>query len=254
MGVFWLVVAGVLAGSCTGQSGRERAAGAVRLRAGDVGGALRELRAAAEADQKNAATWTLLGDAQFEAQRYEEADRSYRTALELDRNTFTARRHLAQLALRRGRRPEAERLLRELALQAPRDPDAQLALGNLLAARGDLAAAQVAYTAALARAPRHQAALYNLGRVLLRAGEIDRAQTVFQRLTEVAPHAPYGPYGLALVGAHRQQSEVACAALARAVGLGLADRRAVERDPELGAVRRSPCLAIALASLGEVRR
>jgi hypothetical protein len=63
----------------------------------------------------------------------------------------------------------------------------------------------------------------------------------------VAPRSPYGAYGLALVGAHRRQTEEACAALGRAVGLGLlGDRRAVERDPELAPIRRAPCFAVAL--------
>jgi tetratricopeptide (TPR) repeat protein len=254
MGVFWLVTAVVLAASCGGKAARDRAAGAVRLRSGDVGGALASLRAAAEAAPRDPEIWTLLGDAQFEAQRYEEADRSYRTALEHDPRAARARRHLAQLALRRGRRPEAERLIREVVAQRPRDPDSQLALGNLLAARDDLGGAQAAFAAALARAPRHQAALYDLGRVLLRQGEVDRAEAAFVRLGEVAPRAPYGPYGRALVAAHRQQAEAACEALAEAVRLGLADRRAVERDPELAPIRRAPCVALALASLEGVRR
>jgi Flp pilus assembly protein TadD len=254
MGVFPLVVVGLLIASCGGKGARERAAGAVRLRAGDVGGALGDLRAAAARAPGDSLTWTVLGDAQFEAQRYDEADRSYRTALELDPRAMDARRHLAQLALRRGRRPEAERLLRELAAATPRDPDAQLALGTVLAARGDLSGAQAAFTAALASAPRHQAALYNLGRILLRAGEVDRAEATFGRLDEVAPRAPYAAYGLALVSAHRQQPDAACVALVRAASLGLADRRAVERDPELGPVRRAPCVLALLTSLDEGRR
>jgi Flp pilus assembly protein TadD len=249
-----VVVVLLLAASCSARGVRERALGAVRLRGGDVSGALAALRAAAEAGPRDPETWTLLGDAQFEAQRYEEADRSYRTALDLDRRQSRARRHLAQLALRRGRRPEAERLLREVAAQTPRDPDVQVALGNLLAARGDLGEAQAAFATALARAPRHQAALYDAGRTLLRGGEVERSEAMFRRLARVAPRAPYAAYGLALVAAHRQQPEAACAALAEAVHLGLADRRAVERDPELAAVRRAPCLAGALPAGAEGRR
>jgi Flp pilus assembly protein TadD len=254
MGVFWLVVTALLAVSCGGKAARDQAAGAVRLRSGDVGGALASLRAAAEAAPRDPEVWTLLGDAQFEAQRYEEAERSYRTALEHDPRARRARRHLAQLALRRGRRPEAERLIRELVAQSPRDPDAQLALGTLLAARDDLGGAQAAFAAALARAPRHPAALYDLGRVLLRQGEVDRAEATFTRLSEVAPRAPYGSYGRALVAAHRRQPGTVCSALATSVRLGLADRRAVERDPELAAVRREPCVAATLASLDGGRR
>jgi Flp pilus assembly protein TadD len=231
----------VLLVACGGKAAGHRAAGALRLRAGDVAGALGELRVAVQANPADAEAWALLGDALFEAQRYEEAEKSLRTALELDRGTHPVRRALAQLAVRRGRLPEAERLLRELAAEAPRDPDLQVALGTLLASRGDLGGAKAAFERALAAVPRHAAALYDLGRAHLRTGDLAGAQAAFERLDKVKPEAPYAPYGLALVHARRHENEAACAALYAALGRSLFDRRAAERDPELAPVRHLPC-------------
>jgi Flp pilus assembly protein TadD len=239
--------------SCGGKAVGHRAAGAMRLKAGDVAGALGELRQAVQADPGDPEAWTLLGNALFEAQRYEEAEKSYRTALDLDRRLRPVRRSLAQLALRRGRRPEAERLLRELAAEDPRDPDGQIALGTLLASRGDLGGARAAFSQALATSPRHPAALYNLGRTLLRAGDVAGAEAAFTRLETVAPHAPYASYGMALVHARRHEAEPACQALSRALERGLSDRRAAERDPELAPVRQFPCFSLILATREERR-
>jgi Flp pilus assembly protein TadD len=233
----------VLLVACSGEAAGHRAAGALRLRAGDVAGALGELRAAVQVDPADGEAWALLGNALFEAQRYEESERSYRTALELDRGSRPVRRSLAQLAVRRGRLPEAERLLRELASEAPRDPEYQVALGTLLASRGDLGGAKAAFGQALAAAPRHAAALYALGRAHLRTGDLAAAQASFERLDRVKPAAPYAPYGMALVHARRHEHEAACAALYAAIGRSLFDRRAAERDPELAPVRHLPCFS-----------
>jgi Tfp pilus assembly protein PilF len=238
----------VLLVACGGKAAGHRAAGALRLKAGDVAAALGELRVAVQTSPADAEAWALLGNALFEAQRYEEAEKSYRTALELDRGSRPVRRSLAQLAVRRGRLPEAERLLRELASEVPRDPDLQLALGTLLAARGDLGGAKAAFGQALAAAPRHAAALYDLGRAHLRTGDLAAAQAAFERLDEVAPLAPYAPYGLALVHARRHENEPACAALLTALGRRPFDRRAAERDPELSPVRHLPCFSLLLAA------
>jgi Flp pilus assembly protein TadD len=239
-----LALAALVLVACGGKAAGHRAAGALRLRAGDVAAALGELRVAVQTSPTDPQAWALLGNALFEAQRYEEAERSYRNALELDRRSRPVRRSLAQLALRRGRLPEAERLLRELASEAPRDPDAQLALGNLLAARGDLTAARGAFQQALVAVPRHPAALYALGRASLRAGDLAAAQAAFERLDQVAPLAPYAPYGLALLYGRRHEPARACEALATALGRALFDRRAAERDPELAPVRHLPCFSL----------
>jgi Flp pilus assembly protein TadD len=238
----------VLLVACSGKAAGHRAVGALRLKAGDVAGALAELRAAVQASPSDGEAWALLGNALFEAQRYEEAEKSYRTALELDRGSRPVRRSLAQLAVRRGRLPEAERLLRELAGEAPHDPEVQVALGALLASRGDLGGAKAAFERALAAAPRHAAALYNLGRAHLRTGDPAAAQACFERLDRVKPEAPYAPYGMALVHARRHENEPACAALYAALGRGLFDRRAAERDPELAPVRHLPCFNELLAA------
>jgi Flp pilus assembly protein TadD len=238
----------VLLVACGGKAAGQRAAGALRLKAGDVAGALGELRAAVQVSPADHEAWALLGNALFEAQRYEEAERSYRTALELDRGSLPVRRSLAQLAVRRGRLPEAERLLRELCAQAPRDPDLLVALGTLLASRGDLSGAGAAFGQALAAAPRNAAALYDLGRAHLRTGDLAGAEAAFRRLDRVKPEAPYAPYGLALVHARRHENQAACDALYTALGRALFDRRAAERDPELAPLRHLPCFNELLAA------
>lgn len=236
--------------SCSNRIAAPQAAANLRAKRGDLAGALAELRAAARIGT-DAVVWTGLADALFEAQRYEEAERSYRTALSQAPSSRGTRRGLAQLLLRRGRLDETEALLTALAREAPFDTDAQLALGTLLVARGDLTGGRRALETALTQAPRHAAALYNLARLDIKTGDLNAAERRSQELERTSPKAPYGSYARALMAAGRGRSDLACRALAEAQARGLADPRAVERDPELAPVREAPCLKALLSRSDE---
>src|SRR5262245_3922135 len=233
--------------ACSGTGARHQATASLLLKRGNVAGALDEARAGVKENPASAAAWTLLGNALFEAQRYDEAEHAYRSAVGADADARDARRGFAQVALRRGRLGEAESALRELLGRSPGDLDARTALGALLLARGDVAGARQSFEAVVRRAPWHAAALYNLGRLHLRHGDSGAAEAAFAKLERATPGMPYSSYGRALLVARRGQPDEACAALDQAIGQGLSDRRGIERDPELGPVRAAPCFQALLA-------
>ena len=86
----------------------------------------------------------------------------------------------AQAALAARRDAEAFELLRRAAADDPTNPEALFHLGNLLAVRGDSAAAIAAYERALQFAPSHPELLVNLGITHAQAGAADRAEACYR--------------------------------------------------------------------------
>jgi protein O-GlcNAc transferase len=86
----------------------------------------------------------------------------------------------AHAALAARRDGEALELLRRAAADDPANPEALFHLGNLLAVRGDSAAAIAAYERALRSAPSHPELLVNLGITHAQAGAADRAEACYR--------------------------------------------------------------------------
>ena len=86
----------------------------------------------------------------------------------------------AHAALAARRDAEAFELLQRAAAGDPTNPEALFHLGNLLAVRGDSAAAIAAYERALQFAPSHPELLVNLGITHAQAGAADRAEACYR--------------------------------------------------------------------------
>jgi len=86
----------------------------------------------------------------------------------------------AHAALAARRDAEAFELLQRAAAGDPTNPEAFFHLGNLLAVRGDSAAAIAAYERALQFAPSHPELLVNLGITHAQAGAADRAEACYR--------------------------------------------------------------------------
>jgi tetratricopeptide (TPR) repeat protein len=109
-----------------------------------------------------------------------EAEKQFRSALQIAPDLAAARYNLALVLLKRGHTESALELLEQLTTDRPLDKDFRFARGNALfqAARFEAAAEQ--FEAALERDPRFKRAAYGLARSLQEAGLTDRAIAAWQ--------------------------------------------------------------------------
>jgi Tfp pilus assembly protein PilF len=88
---------------------------------------------------------------------------------------------------------------------------ASIQLGRHLQSQGDFAAAENAYSEALAADPRNADGLYALGSLYAERGELDRSAAAFRRMTELTPERAYLynniGYALYLQGHHAEAAE-----------------------------------------------
>jgi tetratricopeptide (TPR) repeat protein len=116
-----------------------------------------------------------------------EAEKAYRTALELDPSAVEPRVALAHLALGRGELAGAAELLGQAVEKGPRDPSALSGQGDLETARGDAAAAEAAYRRALEADPEFAPAEIGLARLALARGELPAARDGLARALALQP-------------------------------------------------------------------
>jgi tetratricopeptide (TPR) repeat protein len=117
-----------------------------------------------------------LGNLYMRLGRTDEAERSYRLALEIDDRFLPARMNLSVLLNAQGRNEEAERLLREAVRQYPDQASPAYSLGLLLAETGKPEEA-VTWLRRAARADAQGTRVwYNLGLLLQQLGRLDEAE------------------------------------------------------------------------------
>jgi tetratricopeptide (TPR) repeat protein len=175
----------------------------VRLARHDFSEAEASATAILEAHPGLAHALATLGDAQLELGRYDAARASYEAlAAVAPEPAVTAR--IARLAAITGQLDEARRLAAHAASEAgaradtrPTDVAWYQTLGGSLAFQaGDLAAADVAYQAALDAWPASAAALAGLGRTRAAQGDVDAAIGLYERSVALVP----APDALAALG------------------------------------------------------
>jgi len=109
--------------------------------------------------------WAVAGDIEAQRKNWPAAIAAYRKALDLSHASEAALKlHAAYLAS--GRAADAERLAAEWERQRPNDPAFRFYLGDLATNRGDLAAAESHYRAALVEQPNNALALNNIAWLL----------------------------------------------------------------------------------------
>ncbi len=122
--------------------------------------------------------------------RNEEAERTYRRAIELNPTLAIAHSNLGTLLQARGQREEAEAEFQLALAHAPGLADAHLNLGNLRRQAGDHTGAEACYRQAIAAAPEHANAYANLGLALAGQGKTDAALDSYLRAAALDPNLP----------------------------------------------------------------
>jgi tetratricopeptide (TPR) repeat protein len=163
----------------------------------DFDDAAREATRAVAADPGDSHAWGVLGDAHLEVGRYAEADLAYRRMLETGDDLYAHARSAALPSLRGDVAGAIAALERALSRgRAEGRPAEALAwvewqLGQEHWSRGDLAAAETAYRAALATVPGYHRALAGLAQVLLARGRGPEAVPLLEQAIAVVPQLDY---------------------------------------------------------------
>jgi predicted O-linked N-acetylglucosamine transferase (SPINDLY family) len=122
-----------------------------------------------------------------DARRFDDAERRYRRALELEPGLAKAHNNLGVLLDFRGRDVEAAEHFRRAIASDPALPQPLVNLGNLLQRGNDLDAAADCYRAALVLDSGNVEAQGNLANILLERGEHAAARAAYARAAELAP-------------------------------------------------------------------
>ena len=118
--------------------------------------------------------WLASGEL-LEASAPDDAVRSYRKAIELERDDERAYLGLVRVQLARSDIVAAERTLRSLVARVPASVEGHYRLAQQLSTREDLAGAEVELRAVLERDPDHIDARLDLARTLRRQGKLEPA-------------------------------------------------------------------------------
>jgi predicted CXXCH cytochrome family protein len=178
-------------------------------RRADLDRALDEYRAAQTFNMDRAEGHFNWGTALAVLGRVDEAERSFRAALEREPGFSPASINLADLVRRDGRETEAQAVLREALAKSPDDPNVHLALGLSLVRSGQLGAALDLLARAAELAPRTPRFQYTLGVALYSTEEPARGLDALRLAHERFP----GHAGtlVALATILRDRGEIAAA-------------------------------------------
>jgi protein O-GlcNAc transferase len=122
--------------------------------------------------------------------QYDEAEHSYRLALEADPTSLEAVAGLGRVAVQRGQYMEAVPLLERATRVSSQIVSAFQALGDAYAATGDVERASAAYRQAVALAPEDFDARLSLARSLTEIGEYPEAEDICSRAMRMVRDDP----------------------------------------------------------------
>ena len=153
--------------------------------------ALRWLKKASQADQRNAMIWATLGYACFEAAAFRDAAEAFRKAASLDPRAHPALHGLGKSLQALGRHQEATGALGRAVALEPRNPDYVNDRGVALMESGALQDALRDFEAALALEPGFFGAFLNMGLVLKKLGDPKAALAALDQAVTLNPsYAP----------------------------------------------------------------
>ena len=137
----------------------------------------------------------LVGDMLESSERFEQANKIYRSIDQKQPLALTARVGMARNLDRKDRFADAEAMLRKIAAERPDDPDPLDELGDILRRREKYAEAVEAYDQAAARIgplqPRHWRLLYARGIALERTKQWPRAEADLLQALTFEPDQPF---------------------------------------------------------------
>ena len=153
--------------------------------------ALRWLKKASQADQRNAMIWATLGYACFETASYRDAVEAFRKAASIDPRAHPALHGLGKTLQALGRHQEAAGALGRAIAVEPRNPDYLNDRGVALMESGAAKEALQDFDAALALAPAFFGAWLNKGLVLKKLGDASAALAALDQAVALNPaYAP----------------------------------------------------------------
>jgi tetratricopeptide (TPR) repeat protein len=123
--------------------------------------------------------------------QYDEAEHSFRLALEAEPGSLEAVGGLGQIAAKRGQYSEALPLLERATQVSSQTVSSFQALGDAYAATGDTKRAAVAYRQAVALAPEDLDSHLSLARSLTEIGEYSEAEDICSRAMRIARDDPF---------------------------------------------------------------
>ena len=174
---------------------------------------------------KQAAGWVYEGDIELAQKNYGAAAAAYRTALAKEKAPDIAVKLYRALSAG-GHATEAGRFVAEMDKASPRDSAFQMYLADEALARGEFAAAEVRYRAAVSIQARNAAALNNLAYVLVKQGK-EGAVALSEKANELMPGKPVLMDTLAMALAGERQFD-------RAIST---QKMALELEPSNGNLR-----------------
>lgn len=137
----------------------------------------------------NAVAYNNLGEAYKGLRRLQDAERSYRRALEIKPDFAEVRSNLGNALKDLGRLDEAEQVFREAVELNPSFFVVHANLGNLLRERGQLDEAEALYRQALELKPDYAEAALNLSHLELMQGRYEEGLELLEKRLEVARDA-----------------------------------------------------------------
>jgi len=166
------------------------------------------------------------GEALEQLERFDEAERSYRAAVEADTAFGLAFLRLGALRLVSGYRDEARGLLERAILLDPKLSDAHFHMGFIHEEEGANDAAEVAYREAVRLDSTNAEAFNNLGHLLTRVGRPGEAIAVLEEGRLRDPESPFLAKNLGRAYARTGAWDLARPLLEKAAPVGV-------RDPEV---------------------
>jgi tetratricopeptide (TPR) repeat protein len=138
-----------------------------------------------------------------------QAIEAYREMVAVDPRNDFARLMLGNLLADRGDHAAAVAVLQEMTQRSPDNADAWFNLGFLHDKADALADAERCFRRAVQLNPKLDRAWYGLGLVLIRDGRLEEAVDALKRNVKLQPFSPYGYYQLGMTYHHLGRSEEA---------------------------------------------
>lgn len=151
----------------------------------------------------------LLGRAELQRNKLDEAIGEFQAALEMEPRDSSAQFGLAQAYRRKSMLDEAAEALGKVEAIDAKFPGLQLEKGRLAEARGDMDAAIASYRDALSQSPNDTALKSRLGATLVLRGQLKEAETLLREVLEAQPYSAEAEHFLGRIDMERNQLDAA---------------------------------------------